>query len=120
MYVNHLPYYNTLKSGNKVKGMSVGERAMLSEVVKLVRLLLVMPATNAVSERSFSAMRRIKTYPRSTMLQERLNAAMIIHIHKDLTDCLDLKSLSNNFIAKSDYRKSKFPMYVLIIFRNYT
>ena len=40
-----------------MQGMSVGERAMLSEVVKLVRLLLVMPATNAVSERSFSAMR---------------------------------------------------------------
>ena len=49
---------------------------MLSEVVKLVRLLLVMPAMNAVSERSFSAMRRIKTYLRSTMLQECLNAAM--------------------------------------------
>ena len=75
-----------------VKGMSVGERAMLSEVVKLVRLLLVMPAMNAVSERSFSAMWRIKTYLRSTMLQERLNAAMTVHIHKDLTDCLDLKS----------------------------
>ena len=94
-----------------MQGMSVGERAMLSEVVKLVRLLLVMPATNTVSERSFSAMRRIKTYLRSTMLQERLNAAMTLHIHKDLTDSLDLKSLSNDFVAKSDYRKSKFPMY---------
>ena len=50
-----------------MQGMSVGERAMLSEVVKLVRLLLVMPAANAVSERSFSAMWRIKTYLRSTM-----------------------------------------------------
>ena len=36
---------------------------------------------------------------------------MTLHIPKDLTDVLDLKSSSNDFIAKSDYRKSKFPMY---------
>ena len=57
-----------------VKGMSVGEKQLLSQVVKLVKLLPVMPATNAISERSFSAMRRIKTYLRSTMVQERLNS----------------------------------------------
>jgi len=33
----------------------------------VVQLILVMPATNAVSERSFSTMRRIKVYLRSTM-----------------------------------------------------
>ena len=32
-----------------VKGFSQAEKAMLSEVVKVVRLLLVMPATNAVT-----------------------------------------------------------------------
>ncbi len=65
-----------------VKGMSVGEKALMAEVIKLVRLLLVMPATNAISKRSFSAMRRIKTYLRSTMLRQRLNGVMILHIHK--------------------------------------
>jgi len=73
-----------------VKGMSVGEKQLMSEV-KLVKLLLVMPATNAISERSFSAMRQIKTYLRSTMTQERLNSVMVLHIHKELTDGLDLK-----------------------------
>jgi hypothetical protein len=41
-------------------------RSVLSEVVKLVRLILVMPATNATSERSFSALKRVKTYLRSS------------------------------------------------------
>ena len=91
-----------------VKGMSVGEKLLMAQVVKLVRLLLVMPATNAISERSFSAMRRIKTYLRSTMSQGRLNATMVLHIHKDLTDQLDLQSVAKCFISKSDYRKSKF------------
>ena len=39
-----------------VKGMSVGEKQLLSQVVKLVNLLLVMPATNAISKTSFSAL----------------------------------------------------------------
>ena len=96
-----------------VKKFSPAEKAMLSEVMKVVRLLLVMSATNAISERSFSAMRCIKTYLRSTMLQERLNATMLLHVHKDLTDGLDLKSISNEFVRKLDYRKSKFPIYKL-------
>lgn len=36
---------------------------------------------------------------------------MILLIHKDLTDQLDLKSIGNEFIAKSDIRKSKFSMF---------
>ena len=44
-----------------------GQLELMSQVSKLVKLLLVMPATNAGSERSFSAVRRIKTYLRSTM-----------------------------------------------------
>ena len=39
----------------------------------LVKLILVMPATNALSERSYSALRRIKNYLRSTMTQEWMN-----------------------------------------------
>ena len=79
--------------------------------MKIARLLLVMPAMNSVSERSFSCMRRIKTYLRSTMLQERLNVVMVLHVHKQLTDDLDLKVISNNFVSKVDQHKTKFPMY---------
>ena len=94
-----------------VQGFSQAERALLSEIVKIARLLLVMLATNSVSERSFSCMRRIKTYLRSTMLQERLNAVMVLHVHKQLTDDFDLKVISNNFVSKVDQCKTKFPMY---------
>ena len=33
--------------------------SLISEAVKMIKLVIVMPATNAVSERSFSAMRRL-------------------------------------------------------------
>ena len=38
------------------------KRMLVAEVIKLVKLILVMPATNAVGERSFSSLKRIKTY----------------------------------------------------------
>ena len=42
-----------------VKGLSSAENVVRSEIVKVVRWLLVMPAANAVSEWSFSAMNGI-------------------------------------------------------------
>ena len=65
-----------------------------------------MPATNAVSERSFSALRRVKTYLRSTMKQTRLNHLMILHVHKDITDSLNLNDIGNEFVRCSEHRLS--------------
>ena len=61
--------------------LSPAQRTAYSNVWILLKLLLVMPATNATSERSFSALRRIKTYLRTTMIQMRLNSLMVLHIH---------------------------------------
>ena len=39
-----------------IKTSSTAQRSMMSEVITLVDLLLVMPASNATSERSVSAL----------------------------------------------------------------
>ena len=91
-----------------VRGCTHGQLELISEVSKLVRLLLVMPATNAGSERSFSALRRIKTYLRSTMSQQRMNNLMLLHIHKSRTDHLNLVDIANDFIVGNDHRKQVF------------
>ena len=75
--------------------LSIAQRGAFSEVFTVMKLLLVMPATNATSERSFSALRRVKTYLRSSMGQMRLNNLMVLHVHKDLTDGLDLNEVGN-------------------------
>ena len=54
-------------------------RTFYSEVIKLLKMTLVMPATNAISERSFSALKRVKTYLRTTMIQLRPNHLMLLH-----------------------------------------
>ena len=83
-------------------------RVLYSEVVKLVKLIVVMPASNATSERSFSALRRVKTYLRSTMTQVRLNNLMVLHIHRDKLDNLNLSQIGNQFIEAHDNRRSIF------------
>ena len=47
------------------------QRTHYSEIVTLVKLILVLPATNATSERTFSALRKVNNYLRATMGQER-------------------------------------------------
>ena len=44
-----------------LRNISSAQRALLSEICVIAKLVLVMPATNAISERSFSALRRVKT-----------------------------------------------------------
>ncbi len=78
----------------------------VSNVKRLMQLILVMPATNASSERSFSALRRLKTYLRTTMKQDHLNYLMLLHVHKDKTDDQDLKVIVNEFI-NSEHRFAK-------------
>ena len=88
-------------------------RTLFSEVIKLLKLILVLPATNAISERSFSTLKRVKTYPTlkrvktylsTTMTQRRLNNLLLLHVHKDKTDNidLDLKEISNDFVCNEN------------------
>ena len=70
----------------------------------MARLILVMPATNAASERSFSAMRRLKTYLRSTMRQSRLNHIMLLNINKQKIDDLDINTVADEFVRGSEHR----------------
>ena len=84
--------------------------SLMSEVGLLLKLVLVMPATNACSERSFSVLHLIKSYPRSTMMQQRLNHLMVLSVHKEFTDKLSLIDVANEFISGSEHRKNVFSM----------
>ncbi len=90
------------------KSLSIAQRDLLSQVCRVQQLILVMPATNATSERSFSALRRVKSYLRSTMGQQRLNNLMVLHVHKDRTDTLNPIGVANDFIKDSEHRLRLF------------
>ena len=88
--------------------LSPAQKVLLAEVCTLMKLILVMPATNAASERSFSAMRRVKSYLKTTMTQGRLNHLMLLHVHNDRTTSLEGAEVARRFVAGSEHRLSLF------------
>ena len=66
-----------------------------------------MPAMNALSERSFSQLRRIKMYLRSTMTQVRLNHCMILNTYQDEIDDINLVDIAKEFVW-NDHRENIF------------
>ena len=96
-----------------LREFSDSQRSLIPEVCRFASLILVMPATNAVSERSFSSLRRVKSYLRVTMSQTRVNGLMVLHVHKTLTDSLSLIDIGNDFVKGSNHRESIFGKFSL-------
>ena len=77
------------------------QQELLSQVCKLFQLL-AMYAINAMSERSFSTLQIVKTYLHSTIAQDRLNHTMLLHIHREHTNKLNLIELQiDSFLRMS-------------------
>ena len=77
-------------------------------VSKVYRLLLTAPPSVCKSERTFSRLKLLKTYLRSTMSQKRLHNLMILSCEKETTDNLDLKELVEKW-SKSRSRRIALP-----------
>ena len=64
-----------------------------------LRIIGTLPVTSCECERSFSALRRLKTYTRSTMVAERLNGLALLHLHKyiivNIDKVIDLYAMKN-------------------------
>ena len=59
-------------------------------VVKLLQLDMTISVTSAKCERTFSTLKRVKTYLRSTMTEERLANLAVLSIERDITNALNL------------------------------
>ena len=63
----------------------------LSEVNKLAHLICTIPFSTASVERSFSALKRVKSYTRNTVGQERLTNLSLLTIEKEMLHLLQSK-----------------------------
>lgn len=57
---------------------------VLPNIRTLCQLLCTFPVTTSTAERSFSTLRRLKSYLRNRMTEERLNGLALMHIHQDI------------------------------------
>lgn len=85
-----------------LKAMPSEVRGLFDEVVKLVRLLLVVPVASAEAERSFSVLTILKIWLRSTMSQQRLNNVTVCHVHQEAFDKVDLNDVDQQFVSVND------------------
>jgi hypothetical protein len=72
----------------------------------LYKILWTIPVNSCECERSFSSLRRLKTYLRNSMGQERLSGIALLNIEKDFE--INLDQIVRDFIAKKDGRKMIF------------
>ena len=75
------------------------------ETFKLLAIFLALPLTAAICERSFIALRRLKSYLRATMGQERLNSLLLAELHPDLLSSIDVKTIASEFIIVRNDRR---------------
>ena len=61
-------------------------------------ILDTSPVTTCNCERSFSVMRRLKTYTRSTTFSERLNEIARMHVHQEIVP--DIEKVIDQFSTK--------------------
>ncbi|KAL4104378.1 hypothetical protein QTP88_019679 [Uroleucon formosanum] len=67
---------------------------------KMFQLALTLPISSATCERSFSAMRKIKTWLRTSIQQKKFNELSILYIEKDKTKLLNNDTILNIFEKK--------------------
>lgn len=72
-----------------------------------LRIFLSIPATNCSGERSFSTLKRVKTYLRASMGQDRLNALALLSIEAQLVQEINYDDIIDVF-ARTKARKKKF------------
>ncbi|XP_056293968.1 zinc finger MYM-type protein 1-like [Pseudoliparis swirei] len=80
-----------------------------SETQTLLKILITTPMTTAEAERCFSTLKRLKTFLRNTVTQERLNALAMLSMEKRLvTDMMDFNHRVIDKFSNLKERRAKF------------
>ena len=82
---------NALKAARQLGTYSINER--------LLQIFATLPVTTATNERSFSALKLIKTYLLARMQENRLNALALLYINNDIK--LDYSQVIDHFAKRN-------------------
>lgn len=68
---------------NAITALSSCPEVLFPNIHKILRIIVTLPVSTASAERSFSTLRRLKTYLRSTMSEERLTGLALMTVHRE-------------------------------------
>ncbi|CAF2535672.1 unnamed protein product [Rotaria sp. Silwood2] len=116
--------YDELKSEQRMYKVALGKKKQLTLILAtnffmenhfhqslnimndLLKILWTIPVNTCECERSFSSLRRLKTYIRSSTGQERLSRLSLISIER--TFDIDIDTIVTEFVSKNQERKKIF------------
>ncbi|XP_008186775.1 uncharacterized protein LOC103310386 [Acyrthosiphon pisum] len=87
-----------------ISSLMVCSKDMFPIISSLLRILSTLPVSTATAERSFSTLKRVKTWLRTTISQERLNDLCLLNVHRDLNMYDKNEIIINNFASKNKRR----------------
>ena len=77
--------------------------------------MLLSQATNAESDGIFSAfLKGVKTYLRSAMGNKGLHVLILLHVHENILDNINLAAVANEFVHRKDKQTFRY------FFQNYS
>ncbi len=112
MFKNKYKVSTTADAVHVLREMPPEVRGLFDQVETLVRLLMVVPISSAEAERSFSGLRRLKTWLRSTMTQKRLNGIAVCHIHQERLDRLDRQKIAQQYVQGDERRRDVLGSFI--------
>ena len=87
------------------EGLAACDQQVFPLIHTFLTILYTLPASTARAERSFSTLRRLKTWIRSRMEEERLIGFAILNVHRDIA--VNIEKVIDRF-AKSKTRLVDF------------
>jgi Domain of unknown function (DUF4371)/hAT family C-terminal dimerisation region len=75
---------DNLRPTTAIQALSVCDNLMYPNMYELLKILAIIPVSTATAERSFSTLRRLKTYLRNTTSESRLVGLALLAIHRDI------------------------------------
>nr|CAH7728861.1 unnamed protein product [Callosobruchus chinensis] len=79
---------------------------VFAETMKFLKIILTTPVTTAEAERCYSTLKRVKSFLRNTMNNDRLNALAKMSINRSLVEDIDNfeDKVMEKFICMKDRR----------------
>ena len=92
-----------LKTNTTQAQLSYLKKSCLTEtfpnVAIILPLYLTLPVANTEGERSFSALKRVKNYPHSSLMQDHVSDFCIVAIEKRFTKSMSFEVIIDKFAA---------------------
>lgn len=79
-------------------------------LLRILQIALTICVSSASCERSFSALKRIKTYLRSTMQEERLVNLAVLSVEREISQTLNLEDVIDKFCTNDKTRRIALTM----------